>query len=252
MLSNVSLTIYLTFGLISILALYYFLKIILTPLSLGGKKRLAGVVGLAIGFWLIVHMSMAYNGFYMGSFDLPPRILAAIAPWVLLMTLGIVLTWKGQYLRQLSLRALTYINIFRLPLEFIVFSGLASAEYLPEIMTFRGNNFDILVGLTAPIIGYLYFTRKAISWKVLLAWNVFSLMLLINITFTAILSFPYAFQLFGTNQPNIAILHFPFILLPTLLVPIAYFCHITSIIKLIHYPECRNIIDKKEPNLDQA
>ncbi|MDH5216813.1 MAG: hypothetical protein OEX19_03905, partial [Gammaproteobacteria bacterium] len=187
MLSNVSLTIYLTFGLISILALYYFLKIILTPLSLGGKKRLAGVVGLAIGFWLIVHMSMAYNGFYMGSFDLPPRILAAIAPWVLLMTLGIVLTWKGQYLRQLSLRALTYINIFRLPLEFIVFSGLASAEYLPEIMTFRGNNFDILVGLTAPIIGYLYFTRKAISWKVLLAWNVFSLMLLINITFTAIL-----------------------------------------------------------------
>ena len=98
-------------------------------------------------------------------------------------------------------------------------------------MTFEGRNYDIVMGITAPIIGYLFMKQK-ISKKILLAWNIVGLMLVLFVLFTGILSSELPFQKFGSEQPNRGINYFPFVLLPATIVPIVIWTHISDIIKL--------------------
>lgn len=56
--------------------------------------------------------------------------------------------------------------------------------------------------------------------------------LLINIVIRALLSFPSPMQQLAFDQPNRAIIYFPFIWLPTVVVPIILFSHLASIWQL--------------------
>ena len=100
-------------------------------------------------------------------------------------------------------------------------------------MTFEGRNFDILAGITAPIMYYLVFVKQSMSKKTLLFWNFACLALLLNIVINAILSAPLPFQQFAFEQPNIAILYFPFNLLPSIVVPVVLFAHLVAIRRLL-------------------
>jgi hypothetical protein len=68
---------------------------------------------------------------------------------------------------------------------------------------------------------------------VLLIWNVVCLGLLVNIVVIAILSVPTAFQQFGFDQPNIAIGQFPYVWLPSVVVPIVLLSHLVIIRSLV-------------------
>ena len=70
------------------------------------------------------------------------------------------------------------------------------------------------------------------SRKALLVWNILGLLLLLNIVVIAVLSAPFRFQLLGFEQPNIAILYFPFIWLPCCIVPLVLFSHLAAIRQL--------------------
>lgn len=100
-------------------------------------------------------------------------------------------------------------------------------------MTFEGRNFDILSGISAPIVAYLVFTKKTLSHNFLLIWNFICLGLLINIVTNALLSAPFPIQKLAFEQPNIAILHFPFSWLPTFVVPVVLLGHLVSIRQLM-------------------
>jgi hypothetical protein len=116
--------------------------------------------------------------------------------------------------------------------------------FQPQIMTFEGYNFDIIAGLSAPLIAYFGIAKKKMNRRLLLVWNIFSLLLLLNIGCITILSAPFPFQQLGFDQPNIAIFYFPFILLPTVIVPIVLFAHLVSIVNLC--TNKRKIISNKQ------
>ena len=120
-------------------------------------------------------------------------------------------------------------NIFPIQsLEIILFL-LYKHGAIPRLTTFEGSNFDILAGLSAPVI-YFWGFKDGVPRKVpLIIWNVLSLGLLINIVSMAILSAPFPFQQYGFDQPNIAVFYFPFVWLPGLIVPLVLFAHLASI-----------------------
>ncbi len=122
------------------------------------------------------------------------------------------------------------VHVVRIFVELVLY-GLFLDRMVPEIMTFAGRNFDILAGLTAPIVFYLYFVKKKMARKLFVLWNVFSLALLFNIVITAVLSAPFSFQQFGFEQPNVALFYFPYIWLPCCVVPIVLFSHLAVIAK---------------------
>ena len=136
-----------------------------------------------------------------------------------------------RWIKKLDLKTLTLLHVVRIPVELILY-GLFIEKAVPELMTFSGRNFDILAGITAPFIYYFGFVKDILSKKFTLVWNVLSLVLLLNIVINAILSAPLPFQQFAFEQPNIAILYFPFVWLPAVVVPLVLFSHLVAIKRL--------------------
>jgi hypothetical protein len=99
-------------------------------------------------------------------------------------------------------------------------------------MTYEGTNFDLFSGVTAPVVAYLCFRDSSIKTRLLLAWNIICLLLLLNVVITSALAVPFPFQQLSFEQPNIAILYFPFSLLPTVVVPLVLFAHLAAIYRL--------------------
>ncbi len=181
-----------------------------------------------IAAWMILQYFVGQSGFYTNGFTRPPRFLLLIAPPLLVLII-LFLTKKGrQFIDSLDMPILTLLHTVRIPVELILYF-LFLARAIPAIMTFEGRNFDIIAGLTAPIIYYFGFVKKRLSNTVLLLWNLACLALLLNIVVIAVLSAPSAFQQFGFDQPNIAIAHFPFNWLASVVVPLVLVAHLAAL-----------------------
>lgn len=182
--------------------------------------------------WLALQAVLGLSGFYLQTQAVPPRFpVLVIAPLLLLITL--LATGRGRrFIDHLRLDQLTLLHTIRILVELVLF-WLFISKTVPQLMTFEGRNFDVLSGLTAPFIYYFGFVKKRISRQFLLLWNVVCLGLLLNIVGNAVLSTPSRFQMFAFDQPNVAILYFPFVWLPSFIVPIVLLAHVTAIRRLL-------------------
>ena len=93
------------------------------------------------------------------------------------------ITWM---LSKRDVRLSTFLHTVQLPIEIILFK-LYLNKMTPQLMTFEGRNFDIVIGITAPIVGYLYL-KKRISKIKLIAWNVIGIFFICFILINGILS----------------------------------------------------------------
>lgn len=182
--------------------------------------------------WLVVQTFIESNGFYLVTDVLPPRFLLLVLPPNLLIIFLFVNAKGRKFIDSLDQKTLTILHTVRIPVEIVLFLLFVN-KAVPELMTFEGRNFDILSGLTAPVVFYFGFVKKNLNKKVILIWNFICLALLINIVVNAVLSAPSPFQKFAFDQPNIGVLHFPFVWLPCCIVPLVLLSHLASIRQLI-------------------
>lgn len=189
----------------------------------------AKTVVFLISFWLFFQGIFALYGFYkLNPTNLP---FVGVLPTVLLIVALFIFARKS-FIEPLPLKTLTLLSVVRIPVELCIF-WLFQNKLMPQIMTFEGWNFDILSGITAIFITWFAFRGGNINRPILIAWNIFALLLLINIVTIAVLSAPLPIQKFAFEQPNVAVLYFPFIWLPTIIVPIVLFSHLASLWILI-------------------
>ena len=222
MLSTIPYFVSIFFGFTVLLTLYFLMQAT-------HNQRNTKVIAVV---WMVLQVTLAYNGFYAMAKVHPERVAWAVVPAIVLISL-LLFTEKGrQYLNRLDLKVLTLLHVVRIPVELVLY-WLFTYKAVPEIMTFEGRNWDILSGITAPVVYYLMFVRKSMSKSALLVWNVVCLGLLINIVAHAVLSAPLPIQRFGLDQPNIGVLYFPFNLLPSFIVPVVLFSHLAAIRRLI-------------------
>lgn len=191
------------------------------------KKVLYG-----ISIWMIIVAILGLAGFYQKSGTLPPRFVLLIAPTILFVLFLFTQKKSRNFIDQLSLKWLTLLHIVRIPVEFILYAVFLEG-LIPDLMTFDGYNYDIISGITAPIIYYWVFVKKKVGRKGLLIWNFLCLGLLINILTIAALSAKSPFQQLAFDQPNIGVTYFPFVWLPAVIVPIVLLSHLASIRQLI-------------------
>ncbi len=242
MINNLPISISIFFGLTTFLTIYLFSKSLATTPDASGRtpqyrassdipKIGKAVLGVLIG-WSILQMTIGLTGFYLNTSTLPPRFALAVVPtFVAIFALFSSKIGKN-FIESLDLKALTYLHIVRIPVELTLF-WLFQNEQIPELMTFEGRNFDIISGITAPFIAYFGFTKKTLSSTLIIAWNLICLGLLINIVVHAILSIESPFQQMAFDKPNRGVLYFPFLWLPSVIVPLVLFAHLVVLKRLI-------------------
>lgn len=182
--------------------------------------------------WIIFQAILGLSGFYTIAGSFPPRFILLALP-ALILIIALFLTAKGRrYLDGLNVKALTILHLVRIPVELCLY-WLFLYKSVPQLMTFEGRNFDIVAGLTAPFIFFFGYIKGTFTKTVLLLWNFICLVLLLNIVVNAVLSAPSSFQQFAFEQPNTAILYFPFVWLPACVVPLVLLAHLVCIRKLV-------------------
>jgi hypothetical protein len=193
-------------------------------------SRQNAVLLTSIG-WMALVGVLAYNDYFDQTRS--TQFILATAPALLLVIL-LLATKPGQYFSdKLDLRTLTLLSIIRIPVELVLY-WLSIYKLVPELITFEGRNFDIISGLSAPVMYIVCFKgERIINKKILLLWNIISLGLLLNVVINAVLSAPFPFQQFAFEQPNIAVLHFPFIWLPCFIVMVVFYSHLVAFRRIL-------------------
>lgn len=183
---------------------------------------------LAILFIVVLQSILAWKDFYQQFDALPPRFLFMILP-SLLLVLFLFFTKAGKQIANgLDIKQITLLHTVRVPVE-ICLHVLFMAHLIPQLMTYEGWNFDIISGITAPFVYYFAFVKPVLSKQFLIGWNWFCLALLATIVTLSILSAKTPFQQLAFEQPNTGIAYFPFVLLPSLVVPLVAVSHIAAI-----------------------
>ena len=196
------------------------------------RQRTIFITGIILLVWPGLLNLLAYRGFFADFSKLPPRPLLAILiplPFVLLFAFSKAGT---KLIRVVPSHWLVFMQSFRIIVELLLLFAFL-ANKLPVQMTFEGRNFDVISGLLALPVGYLLLKKKPYAPKLAIAYNVAGFLLLLNILIIAVLSMPTPFRYFMNEPSNILVAQVPFILLPGVLVPIAYSFHIFSLRQLL-------------------
>ncbi len=199
--------------------------------AVGVRTLPSQILIFLLPLWILFQAVLAIFGFYQNSTAIPPRVaLFAVLP-ALLTIVTFFIFFRKSFIEKLPLGLLTLLHTIRIPVE-LVLLWLFFAGQVPLLMTFEGRNFDILSGLLAPIVYFIAFRGGVVNRKLLIAYNIIGLLLLANIVSIAILSLPSPFQQLAFDQPNRAVLFFPYVWLPAIVVPVVLFSHLAALWKL--------------------
>lgn len=182
--------------------------------------------------WLLIQSALGVPGFYRDPVTMSGRFPLLFMPALVAIIILFVTKRGRDCIDLLDVRSLTIFHVIRIPVEMVLF-WLYVNKSVPGAMTFNGSNFDIFSGISAPLVYYLGFVKKKIGGRVIIAWNFICLALLLHVVLTAVLSLPARFQQFGFERPDIALGYFPFVWLPSILVPLVLLSHLAAIKQLL-------------------
>jgi hypothetical protein len=186
-------------------------------------RRAASTVSLGAAVWLGA-LDMAARSGLLRQWDWRPPPAAILVAALLTLSLAVAFSDVGRRLGQhLPLWALVGVHAFRWPLELMMHDAYERGV-MPVQMSYSGQNFDIVTGMSAAIVAPLVAAGLGHRWFVA-AWNVLGFALLLNVMVVAVLSTPMV-AYFGDERLNVWVTYPPFVWLPGVMVPVALMGHL--------------------------
>lgn len=186
--------------------------------------------GVAAAVWLGATAGLAASGL-LSFATVPPTMLLLIAA----LTVATVLFARGgtglALATELPLGVLVGYQCFRIPVELWLHRGWVEGVF-PVQMTYSGLNFDIVTGISALGVAWLVHTGVG-GRRLVIAWNLLGLVLLLTIVTIAILSSPAPFRAFEQGPANTYVTGFPGVWLPAVLVQAALLGHLLVFRRLL-------------------
>lgn len=222
----------LALGLTS--SLYYGLSHALRRLHLPAVQReqLLRLIVTGITFWLAILALLANMGFFYEPGASAERLLLAFALPLAIVLLLLFSRFFALMLRVLPIRWLAYFQACRLVTELFFWMGMKGG-FVPPQMTFEWLNYDIVVGITALMAGYVFFSQGRHRRLEGVIWNAFGSISIINVLALSLFSLPGPYLLFATVPDGAFLALTPFVWLPGFIFPIALAAHIFSLKKLL-------------------
>ena len=181
--------------------------------------------GILVGclLWAVWVGIIAATGFFQHTAAALPRMMLLVN---LPAIAGIIILYRSLAKKTVHRNMLLAVHVLRIPVEITLYL-LFLEKKVPVIMTFEGWNYDIVIGITAAVLLlYPSLSGKQVHPLLFRIWNILGLIFLANIVGIAILSAPSPIQHLAFDQPNIAILGFPYTLLPGVVVPLVILSHL--------------------------
>jgi hypothetical protein len=202
-------------------------------LSFQKEKALKNTIllGIALGFWMGFTGMLAYNGVFRDFSSMPPKVAFAIIPPLIVALLITVGSSINKVLLNTPMHWLIAIQSFRIFVEIFLWQ-MADAGKAPVQMSFEGLNWDILSGILAIPVAYIVYREIGNYMLAARIYNLIGMALLINIVTIAMMSTPTFMRVFMNDPANTFIAEYPFVWLPAVLVPIAYYMHFFSLKQL--------------------
>jgi hypothetical protein len=191
------------------------------PLS--AVRRAVILTLVAAAAWLALTWMVAASG-VLADFDRTPPPFALLVLAVVVLSFAIAFSTLGTRLStHLPLWVLVAAQGFRFPLE-LAMHNMYERGVMPIQMSYSGRNFDIATGVSAFAVAFLVRSGRG-GRRLVLAWNIVGLLLLINVVTVAILGTP-KFQYFGPDHLNVWVTHPPIVWLPAVMVLAALAGHL--------------------------
>lgn len=168
--------------------------------------------------------------------SLGPRFLpSGASPLPLLLALpavGLVMFCaRSQFGGRLADAIPPYISMglesFRVVVELFLHE-LSVIGLIPKMLTYEGANFDVLIGLSAPVVAWLLATKR-LAPRGAIAWNLIGIAMVANVVVRSILTIPGPTHLIDTEIANRAVAMFPYTFIPGFLAPLAVLLHVLAI-----------------------
>jgi len=189
----------------------------------GTRRRTVATTVVVTAAWMAGTWIVAQSG-VLRAWDatLPPFAVLVVAILALAAMLSFT-TYGARLARGLPIALLVAVQGFRLPLE-VAMHAMYERGIMPVQMSYSGRNFDIVTGLSAFAVAWLVSSGRG-GLRLVLAWNILGLVLLVNVVTVAILATP-RFRYFGDDQLNVWITYPPFVWLPAVMVLAALAGHL--------------------------
>jgi len=183
-----------------------------------GRGRVVVITFTVLTVWLGALTALVASG---KMPFLPLNGLPVFFGSMLVICIAAALSPFGQRLAtSVPLAALVGFQAFRLPLELVLHEWAAQGT-IPNTMTWTGQNWDIISGITA-LLCAPFASRYSAAARLA---NVVGLALLLNVMRVAVMSSPLPFG-WGQQPPLLLALHYPYFLIVPVCVGGALFGHL--------------------------
>ncbi|MDB0037742.1 hypothetical protein N9F08_00090 [bacterium] len=226
-------TIYIVFTVLVIAVLLLGYRKVLQKAVIPAKERSRKfVIATAFVFgWLTYLMILSLSGI-LKDLNLPPK-------FPILIFLPLIIGFIVFYRRSINssvVKAIpdtwpVYFQSFRVAVELILLYTFY-AGIIPESATFEGQNFDVLMGISAPFIAHFLVKRNG-SKGLQYLWNILGIGMVVFVGYIIATSM-YFPEIWGdkTSLVNMKFIEMPYLLLAGFLAPLAIFMHVVSLVKL--------------------
>jgi hypothetical protein len=194
------------------------------------RGRIVSILGIVLFGWLGLALFLGWQGIFRSALNQPvPPIALAIGIPILVGALFIGASKQvRKIIEAVPQSQLVAFQFYRvLGVTFLV---LHAAGQLPGVFALPAGWGDLMVGLTALMVG----TRAARSEndQLVTLWNWLGIIDLLIAVATGFLSAPSRFQIFSLDAPNVLIGSFPLVLIPIFAVPLSIVLHLASLSKI--------------------
>ncbi len=191
---------------------------------------------LILGLGLIAWHTYSYfigGTKIIADFNFPPKFaVLLIFPCFIFTAVFLHFNRKKKWISSISMKWLVLYQACRIFIE-TLFAFSVEKGILPEQVTIKGYNYDMIFGFTALFIFAGVFLFKFLPKKSLLAWNVLGLLVIASIIFLFQASVLKP-EIFGEGAQALKAeaVRYPYVLIAGYLMPSAVFIHFLSIVKI--------------------
>jgi len=175
--------------------------------------------GGALVVWMLATAGFAWSGVAQGPAPFP--FLAGLLVLNLVGAVGLGLSRWGTALLQLPIGWLVGFHAFRVPLE-VVLHAWAQRGTVPVEMSWSGENFDVLTGILAVVVGPLAHRWPRLVW----VFEAVGVAMLVNIVRIVVRSTPGSPFYTGVEPPVLLAAYWPTVWIATVCVFFAVAGHV--------------------------